>query len=188
MNKKKRNAKHLHHPFHIVFLTIFPILIFLAAALFSFSLWKAKTDLKNIGRYLKYDLEELGIRESSIYYRVQYGDTLESIAENFDISVETIKWANENTIPETGIEDDMLINIPPVTGIVHTVKNQETIESIAEMYGADPYDIINYPFNEFSVDKEFPITPGQILIVPGGTKNPIRIKDVLGVFWKRVWK
>ncbi|PIZ62594.1 hypothetical protein COY16_03920 [Candidatus Roizmanbacteria bacterium CG_4_10_14_0_2_um_filter_39_13] len=186
MNKKKRNAKHLHHPFHISFLTLFPLLILLAAALFSFSLWKARTDLKNIGKYLRYELDDLSIRETSIYYRVQFGDTLESIAEKFNISVESIEWANDD-LPKSGIKPNMIISIPPVTGIVHTVKNNETVESIAEMYGADPYDIVNYSFNEFSDDKEFPITPGQILIVPGGTKNPIKIKEVLGVFWKRIW-
>jgi len=117
---------------------------------------------------------------------VQFGDTLESIAEKFNISVESIEWANDD-LPKSGIKPNMIISIPPVTGIVHTVKNNETVESIAEMYGADPYDIVNYSFNEFSDDKEFPITPGQILIVPGGTKNPIKIKEVLGVFWKRIW-
>ena len=187
MNKKKRNAKHLHHSFHFIFLALFPLLILLAAAVFSFSLWKARTDLKNIGKYLRYELDDLAIRETSIYYRVQFGDTLESIAEKFNISVESIEWANED-MPDTGIMPNMIISIPPVTGIVHTVQNKETIESIAEMYGADPYDIVSYPFNEFTDDKEFPITPGQILIVPGGTKNPIKIKDVLGIFWKRVWK
>jgi|GEM_PF-4745048 len=186
MNKKRRNAKQLHHPFHVSFLTFFPLLILFTAALFSFSLWKAHIDLKNIGQFLRYESADLRVRKTSIYYRVQFGDTLESIARKFDISVESIQWANED-MPEGGIKPNMIISIPPVTGIVHTVGHNETIDSIAEKYGVVPYDIINYPYNEFTADEEFPITPGQILIVPGGTKNPIKIKDVLGVFWKRMW-
>ncbi|PJC30214.1 hypothetical protein CO051_06925 [Candidatus Roizmanbacteria bacterium CG_4_9_14_0_2_um_filter_39_13] len=187
MNKKKQNARHLHSPLHISYLRLFPFFILLAIALFSFSLRKAHTDLKRIGQNLIFDTEDLGIRETSIYYRVQYGDSLESIAEKFNISVKTIEWANEN-IPESGIKTDMVISIPPVTGIVHTVKNQETIESIAKLYGVDPSAIRNYPFNVFTNDKDFPLTPGQNLVVPGGFKNPVRLKDVLGAFWRRMWR
>ncbi|KKQ38692.1 MAG: Lipoprotein [Candidatus Roizmanbacteria bacterium GW2011_GWA2_37_7] len=186
MNKKKQNAKHLHSRFHISYLTFFPVLILVAIALFSFSLWKAHNDLRRIGNYLRFDKEDLGIREKSIYYRVQYGDTLESIAKKFSISIETIMWAND--IPESGIENDMIISIPPTTGIIHAVQSGETVESIAKTYGVDPYVIYNYPFNEFTKDVEFPINPGQTLMIPGGTKNPIRIKDILGIFWKRMWE
>lgn len=186
MNKKKRNAKHFHSTFYTLFLMLFPLFIFLAIILFTFSLWKAQNDLKNIGQNLRYDIEDLGMRETSIYYRVQFGDSLESIAEKFNISVKTILWAND--IPKTGIQENMIISIPPVTGVVHIVKNQESIESIAKMYGVNPNAIINYPFNTFTDDKVFMIVPGQTLIVPGGTMNPVRLDDVLGAFWKRVLK
>jgi len=58
-----------------------------------------------------------------------------------------------------------------VTGVVHIVEPGETVETIAKFYKVNPQNIYNYPFNVFSVDPAFPITVGQILIVPDGRKD-----------------
>ncbi|MFN4212765.1 MAG: LysM peptidoglycan-binding domain-containing protein, partial [Microgenomates group bacterium] len=58
-------------------------------------------------------------------YRVRGGDTLESIAKRFDISVDTIKWAND--LKSDTIKPGQVLKIPPVTGIVHKVSPGETV-------------------------------------------------------------
>lgn len=102
-------------------------------------------------------------------YPVRAGDTLAGIAKKFDISVETIKWAN----PEVSGKDDMIkpgqiLKIPPVTGVVHKVASGETIYSIAKKYRTDAQNIVNFPFNDFADLETFALTAGQILYVPGG--------------------
>ncbi len=99
-------------------------------------------------------------------YIVAPGDTLSSIAEKFDISVDTIKWAN-NLKTET-IKPGQILKIPPVTGVVHKVTSGETIYSIAKKYKTSPQNIINFPFNEFTSLDTFGLTVGQILYVPDG--------------------
>jgi LysM repeat protein len=109
-----------------------------------------------------------GPRSAIIYYKVEDGDTIESMAEKFDISTESIIWANE--VPPEEITLNSVIRIPPVTGVIHVVQREETVESIAERYGVNPEAITNYPYNEFSNDPAFPLYGGQMLIVPGGRK------------------
>lgn len=99
-------------------------------------------------------------------YTVVAGDTLASIADKFDISVETIKWAN-NLKTDT-IKPGQILKIPPVTGVVHKVSSGETIYSIAKKYKTSAQNIINFPFNEFTDLDTFGLTAGQILYVPDG--------------------
>lgn len=108
-----------------------------------------------------------------IEYQVQEGDTVSSIAEKYNVSQETILWANNLSEKDT-ISVNQNLKILPVTGIVHTVKKGETIFSIAKKYGLDgdsgAQAIVDYPFNEFVNDEKFTIAVGQNLVVPGGIK------------------
>lgn len=168
MNLKKRNARHLDHPLHFRYLMLFPLIFFIAGVIGGLAVLKANNDLKRIGRYVR-GIRHPGLRPGITYHKVRSFDTMESIAEEYNISVDTIKWAND--LPPEGLTEDRIIMIPPVTGVVHVVQNLETIESIARMYQTDPKKIIDYPYNEFSDDVVFPITPGQLLIVPDGKKT-----------------
>ena len=99
-------------------------------------------------------------------YPVKSGDTLASIANKFDISVDTIKWANN--LKSDTIKPDQILKIPPITGVVHTVKSGDSIYTIAKKYRTNAQNIVNFPFNDFADLDTFSITVGQILYVPGG--------------------
>lgn len=99
-------------------------------------------------------------------YTVQGGDTLASIAKRFDISVDTIKWAND--LDNDTINPGDTLKIPPVTGVVHKVETGETIYSIAKKYKVDAQAILNFPFNDFADLDTFALTTGQNLVVPNG--------------------
>ncbi|MCX7997170.1 MAG: peptidoglycan DD-metalloendopeptidase family protein [Patescibacteria group bacterium] len=101
-------------------------------------------------------------------YTVKGGDTLESIAKKFDISVDTIRWANTEGIKNDVIKPGQTIKIPPVTGVVHKVASGDNIYTIAKKYSVDPQAIVNFPFNDFADLDTFQLTPGQNLFVPGG--------------------
>lgn len=103
-------------------------------------------------------------------YEVKPGDTLDSIAKLFDISVDTIKWANN--LKNDMIKPGQLLDIPPVTGVVHKVKSGDTVYSIAKKYKTGAQNIVNFPFNDFSDLETFGLTPGQLLYVPGGVIEP----------------
>jgi LysM repeat protein len=99
---------------------------------------------------------------SIIKYAVQRGETINQIADKFDISVETILLANE--LSSTKIVEGDELMILPVDGLLHMVESGETVEKIAKKYSADSGQIID--FNRLSDEGE--VFVGDILIVPEG--------------------
>ncbi|MBI3366471.1 peptidoglycan DD-metalloendopeptidase family protein [Candidatus Roizmanbacteria bacterium] len=99
-------------------------------------------------------------------YPVRSGDTLEDIAKRFDISIDTIKWANN--LKSDTIKPGQVLKIPPITGVVHTVKSGENIYTIAKKYKVDAQNIVNFPFNDFTDLDTFALSVGQVMYVPGG--------------------
>lgn len=96
-------------------------------------------------------------------YIVKKGDTLGSIAIKFNISKNTILYANTNIKNNVLIVGQTLI-ILPVDGVSYTVKKGDNISLIAKAFKADSADIMEY--NDIS-DKNLKI--GDKIIVPGGT-------------------
>ena len=103
-------------------------------------------------------------------YTVRSGETLASIAKRFDISVDTIKWAN--SLKSDLIKPNQILKIPPVTGIVHRVASGETIYTIAKKYNTNAQNIVNFIFNSFDDLDTFSLIAGQTLYVPNGTIEP----------------
>jgi len=106
-------------------------------------------------------------RAEIIEYTVQPGDTVSEIALKFDVSIDTIRWANDLS-SISAIKPGQRLKILPVTGIAHKVKKGETVYSIAKRYSVDPQAIVDFPFNTFVNDETFALAVGQNLIVPDG--------------------
>lgn len=96
-------------------------------------------------------------------YEVEAGDSLQSIADDFGVSVETLLSAN-NLPKGTKLKVGDKISILPVDGVRHTVKSGDTVKSIAAKYNADEARIIAY--NGLSDSGK--IAAGQVLTIPGG--------------------
>ena len=116
-------------------------------------------------------------RIDPITYTVQPGDNVSSIAEQFGVSVETLLWNNgnlEDNPDYLGLGD--VLTILPVSGVYHTVVEDDTLESIAQQYKANVEDIISCEGNY--LQEPYTITVGQRLIVPGGHK-PYKVRHVV---------
>lgn len=105
---------------------------------------------------------ELERRKEVIEYTVQSGDTLTKIAEDFEISLNTLLWANDLSKNSKILPGQKLI-ILPISGVMHFVQKGETLSQIAQTYKADIDKIIS--FNELSNQEIF---AGDILIIPDG--------------------
>ncbi len=96
-------------------------------------------------------------------YIVRDGDTLSSIAQMFDVSINTITWANN--IEDSTIRPGDELVILPISGVRHTVKSGDTIESITSKYDAKVEDVLAY--NGLSADTKLSV--GDVIIVPNGS-------------------
>ena len=97
-----------------------------------------------------------------IKHVVEKGETLSSIADQYNISTETILLANE--LDTTKIQPGQELLILPVNGIIHMVEKGETIANIAKTYSANKDEIISY--NDLSTSGDVYI--GDVLIIPNG--------------------
>jgi len=95
-------------------------------------------------------------------YIVLSGDTLSTIATKFNVSTDTIRYANNITDVDSIAPGDKLV-IPPVTGVLHTVAAGETTAGIAKRYNANEALIIAQN-NLYGED----LTVGMKIMVPDG--------------------
>jgi len=106
---------------------------------------------------------ELSDKKEVITYVVQPGDTIESLAQNFNISANTLLWAN-NLSANSSLKVGQSLTILPVSGLFHIVRSGDTVSQISKTYQAKVDDII--AFN--SLKNEGDIFIGDILVVPDG--------------------
>jgi murein DD-endopeptidase MepM/ murein hydrolase activator NlpD len=116
-------------------------------------------------------------REDVLEYTVELGDSLFAIAEQFGLKPETVLWGNFDTLadnPHT-LQPGQELNILPVNGTYHEWREGESLIKVAEYYGVDPLEIVQYPGNKLDIydfDLDNPsFTVGQMLIVPGGARE-----------------
>ncbi len=96
-------------------------------------------------------------------YVVREGDTLGTIAKLFDVSVNTIAWAND--IPRSSsLKVGQVLTILPVTGVKHTIKKGDTLSSIAKRYGGDAGEIASFNGIDgaLAIGDEITIPDGEI--------------------------
>ena len=96
-------------------------------------------------------------------YVVRSGDSLSSIAKIFNVSVNTIVWANDLSRNEPLAVGQTLV-ILPISGINHVIKKGETISGIVKRYGADQDEVLKY--NDITVSTV--LVPGNTIIIPDG--------------------
>ena len=99
---------------------------------------------------------------NSLVHTVHEGESLEKLAQRYDIAVDTIRWANKLE-PGISIQPGQELVILPVNGILHTVGRGQTLSRIAELYGVPSEEITR----QNKLEGDF-ILAGQELIIPGG--------------------
>lgn len=102
-------------------------------------------------------------RTETIYYVVQKGDVVSTIARRFNISINTILWANNLTAYSLIRPGDSLA-ILPTTGVLYTVKSGDTVSKVASRYQISAEKILSYN----SLGEGLQV--GQKIILPGAQK------------------
>ena len=95
-------------------------------------------------------------------YVVKSGETMESIAAQFGISAQTLKWANNST--SDAAQEGATLAVPRIDGVVYTVKDGDTVASLADKYKVDTERIVLY--NDLASDES--LVAGKRLVLPSG--------------------
>lgn len=103
-------------------------------------------------------------KQGIIQYVAQAGDTVQSIADKHNITVESIRWSN--SLSGNAVAVGTKLVIPPVNGLVYTVKAGDTPAGLAARYRSDESQIITYNDAEISGLK-----PGEQIIIPNALKS-----------------
>ena len=111
-------------------------------------------------------------RAEVITYIAQPGDTLFSIAEQFNLTATTIIWSNWEAFQDIPwlVRGGTAFYILPTDGAYHTVSAGETAESIATTYDVEPAALLNQ-WNDLYRGNQPKV--GQRLVIPGGRGKEI---------------
>ena len=96
-------------------------------------------------------------------YVVQRGDSISSIANMFNVSPNTIQWANDIK-NGTYIKEGQTLIILPISGIKYTVKSGDNLKNIVSKYKGDLDEVIQY--NNLNTDSSLSV--GETIIIPNG--------------------
>lgn len=106
-------------------------------------------------------LQGNALRDNVTKYTVKSGDTLSSIGQKFNVTVDTIRYANN--ITNVGyLKVGQEIDIPPVNGIVYKVKSGDTIQTVAREFALSEQAIADFNY----LSKPFTLQAGQELVLP----------------------
>jgi murein DD-endopeptidase MepM/ murein hydrolase activator NlpD len=100
-------------------------------------------------------------------YRVKSGDTLTTVAHKFGISMMTLWWAN-NLKSKDALHVGQQLQIPTVNGVVVTVKETDTLASLAAQFDVSEAKII-----ELNGLSDPTLVVGQVLVIPDALGAPI---------------
>jgi murein DD-endopeptidase MepM/ murein hydrolase activator NlpD len=105
-------------------------------------------------------------------HTVKRGDTLDAIAEQYQVSKDTIKWAND--LSGEGLRIGQVLTVPGLDGVLYEVEEGDTVDSIVDssvIENANEFDIVE--MNELE-GPNYNLEVGQRIFIPNANiKEPV---------------
>jgi LysM repeat protein len=111
-----------------------------------------------------------GVRQFPVQYTVEEGDSMFAIAKKYDITPETILFANYDYFYDDGsvpLVPGWKLTIPPTNGVYYKWKDGDTLDKVAGKFYANVDDIITWPGNGIDVTDPV-ILPDTTILIPDG--------------------
>ena len=99
-------------------------------------------------------------------HKVKSGETLASLSKKYKVDKATIFWASKLT--KIKLRPGQKLTIPPVNGLVVTVKATDTLKSLARKYKVKSDAIL-----EANKLEDSNLVMGQVLVLPGAKGKPL---------------
>lgn len=100
-----------------------------------------------------------------VTYVIRSGDTVSDVAYRYGVSTDTVVWANDIANLHFVLPGDSL-RIPPMSGVLHTVADGETLDGLANKYKVTIEDVMAVRMNQ--IPDSGVLTAGQSIMFPGG--------------------
>jgi len=112
------------------------------------------------------------LRSNSIDYTVEQGDAIFRIAKRYNITPETLLWANYDVLQDNPhfLAIGQTLTIPPTSGIWYKWKENDSIQAVADKYKADSKDIVFWFGNKLDLTNPV-IEPDSYVMIPGGERE-----------------
>lgn len=156
--------------YRYIFIVIFSSLLFFSGGVFQGRLVETNTDRGSAFLASNYAFYQRATAATSkgdktlldepVEHVVNEGETLTSIAQGYNISLESVKFANDLT--SNNVSPGQIIKIPPVEGTLHEVKSGDTLEKLSKRYNVPTQTIVDFNY----IDSPYVLEVGQIITIP----------------------
>lgn len=111
-------------------------------------------------------------RQEVIRYTVVAGDSVFEVANRFNITPESVLWANYDLLDDNPhlISAGMQLQIPPADGVLYQWQEGDTFETVAARFESQAQDILNWPGNNLDLTNP-QVEAGTWVMVPGGQRE-----------------
>jgi len=103
------------------------------------------------------------VRRDVTYYTIKPGDTVQSVAGRYGLTLDTLRWAN-NIADVTSVVQGQRLVVPPVNGILVKVQPNTLLSGLAIQYHVKVQDIIDFNL----IRDPDHLKPGTMLMLPDG--------------------
>lgn len=113
-------------------------------------------------------------------YTAKTGDTLSSLAVEFGVTSDSIRWSNNLGMGDT-LTAGKVLTIPPINGLTYTVKSGDTPDALAAKYRTNKEKIIS--FNDAEING---LTLNQLIVIPDGSialPSPLAVQSSNEFAW-----
>ena len=110
-------------------------------------------------------------RKDLLTHTVATGDNLSTIAEKYELDVDTLIWANAELEEDPDyLVVEQKLRIPPVPGVLYTVKAGDTLDAIAMRFKGELRTMLELEYNHLADAATAPVS-GTLVMIPGGEKE-----------------
>ena len=127
---------------------------------------QSKDSYLQVSAELDEDKKDASVTDEVIEHKVWKDETFSSIAEAYSISEKSIYLAN-NFNTEHKISEWDILKLPPVTGMIHTVKVGDTLSGLEKSYSVASEEIMRQNVLLGSED----LTVWKTIVIPGAEKD-----------------
>ena len=120
-------------------------------------------------------------RRGIISYTMQPGDTIQNLAAQYGLTVDTLRWAN-NILDVTAVHPGAQILVPPVNGVLVKITPGMQLNALAVQYHADRQSIIDFNYLR---DPDH-LVAGSLLMLPDGLGPSLDPVSNRVVTWRRL--